>query len=906
MRVRFLACAALLALSVTSIAAGLPAGITQGPSVEGVTQYQLANGLKVVLFPDATKPTTTVNIVYLVGSRFEGYGETGMAHLLEHMLFKGTPSLPSVFTELGKRGMRFNGTTSLDRTHYYESFAANDDNLDFALRTEAERMTHSTFSKAELDSEMTVVRNEYESGENNPFSVLLERMQSVMFDWHNYGHATIGARSDIENVPFANLRAFYARYYQPDNAVLVVAGKFDVDATLALIARYFGAIAKPTRVLAPLYTVEPVQDGERSVTVRRVGSDQALAVAFHTPPGPTADDVAMEALTSIMSVAPSGRLYKSLVDTHLAADIGAQNNALHDPGYAMFFAQIPVTDAPDKARDAMVATLTGVKSAPVTAEELDRVRAKALKSFTETLNDPQRFAIAITSAIAQGDWRLFFVGRDRWRALKPEDVTRVAVDYLKPSNMTVGEFRPDAAPDRAPLVATPDVAAIVNDYKGDAAATGGEAFDTSIASLEARTERFTLANGLAVALLPHRTRGATVDVGVRLNFGDEQSLAGQSTVASGVGGMLSKGAARHDRQAFEDALDRMQARLSFNADGQVAEATGRTTREHLSDFLDLLSEALQTPTFAADETDKLKRSWLADIESERTDPASIAQRALDRLNNPYPRGDLRYVPTVDEELAGVQALTPEALKAFHARFYGMNHGELVVSGDFDAAAVRRQVEERFGKWSSAAPYTRVPYPMIPNKPAALTFETPDKANATLGGKLSVPLNDVSADYPALLVANQVLGANTDSRIFLRVRVHDGLAYSVGTTLEPSHIDLNTEFATYAIFAPQNLDKVKSGFSEEFARVMKDGFTSAEVDAAKRSLLEARRRPRADDAALIRALATQAWLGRTWKSSGDLDAAIAAVTADSALAALRKYVNPADIAWVYAGDFKKKK
>src|SRR6476620_10621488 len=310
-----------LALLSAAAHAALPPGVTKITSVEGVDEYRLANGLNVLLFPDATKPTTTVDVTYKVGSRHENYGETGMAHLLEHMLFKGTPSVPSVFAELGRRGMSFNGTTSYDRTTYFETFTASQPSLDWVLKMEAERMTRSTFSKAELDSEMTVVRNEYESGENRPQSVLWKRMAAVAFDWHNYGKPTIGARSDIENVPFEKLRAFYRMYYQPDNAVVTIGGKFDADRALATIARTFGAIPKPTRTLPKLYTVEPVQDGERSATVRRVASAQWLGAMYHLPQGANADATAFEALAEIMTVEPAGRLYKALVEGKKASSV---------------------------------------------------------------------------------------------------------------------------------------------------------------------------------------------------------------------------------------------------------------------------------------------------------------------------------------------------------------------------------------------------------------------------------------------------------------------------------------------------------------------------------------------------------------------------------------------------------
>ncbi|NDU92621.1 MAG: insulinase family protein, partial [Ferrovum sp.] len=252
----------------------LPAGVSQVTQVEGVTEYRLANGMQILLAPDPGKPTTTVNVTYRVGSRMESYGETGMAHLLEHLMFKGTPQHKDITAELTRRGMRPNGTTWFDRTNYFESFAASQTNLDWALRMEADRMVHSFIARKDLDSEMTVVRNEMESGENEPSEVLMDKVMAAAYQWHNYGKSTIGARSDVENVSIPRLQAFYRKYYQPDNATLVVAGSFDQAKTLALIAGVFGKIPKPERVIEPTYTLDPVQDGERLVTLRRVGDVQ--------------------------------------------------------------------------------------------------------------------------------------------------------------------------------------------------------------------------------------------------------------------------------------------------------------------------------------------------------------------------------------------------------------------------------------------------------------------------------------------------------------------------------------------------------------------------------------------------------------------------------------------------------
>src|ERR1044071_5768941 len=253
----------ILRMAVVLVLAAPAAAQHRVTSVEGITEYRLSNGLRVLLFPDQSKPTITVNITYLVGSAQEGYGETGMAHLLEHLQFKGTPGHTNIPQELTEHGARTNATTWVDRTNYFETFTATESNLQWALGLEADRMTNSFIAKKDLDSEMTVVRNEFERGENDPSSVLEERVMSTAYLWHNYGRSTIGARSDIENVPIDRLQAFYRKYYQPDNSVLVVAGKFDQTKTLTWINELFGAIPKPARVLETTYTAEPPQDGER-------------------------------------------------------------------------------------------------------------------------------------------------------------------------------------------------------------------------------------------------------------------------------------------------------------------------------------------------------------------------------------------------------------------------------------------------------------------------------------------------------------------------------------------------------------------------------------------------------------------------------------------------------------------
>ncbi|MDR2017210.1 MAG: insulinase family protein, partial [Burkholderiales bacterium] len=778
----------------------LPAGFTAGPVIEGIASYTLDNGLQVLLFPDDSKPTTTVNITYKVGSRHENYGETGMAHLLEHLMFKGTPTTANIFEELGKHGMRFNGSTYFDRTNYYETFTADQDALDWALGMEADRMVNAFIARKDLDSEMTVVRNEYENWENNPRLVLWGRLQSTAFDWHNYGNLTIGARSDIENVNIEQLQAFYRRYYQPDNAVLIVAGKFDTDKTLTSIARTFGALPKPTRVLPKLYTEEPVQEGERTVTVRRHGGAPVLAALYHTTAGSDPDSVALEAFGEIMTLTPSGRLYKALVATHKASAVDAWKFSLADPGMLIFWATLSPQDKIAPVKKILTDTLYAVAQKPITDAEVSRVRTRALKDYNELLRDPENFAVSLSESIAQGDWRLFFLQRDQWRKLTAADVQRAATAYIKPSNVTIGEYLPENTPDRAKRAPKIDVAALVNDYRGDEAIAAGETFDASPDNLEVRTERTALKNGLKLALLPKKTRGEAVRFTLRLRWGDVDSLKNLAMTGRITADMLSMGTTQHDRQAFEDEIDRLQAQLDIGGDAASVNISGETTREHLPELLALAAEALRSPAFPKDELDKLVREKLTSLETSRSDPQAIATRALRRYTQPFPKGDVRYILTHDEEEAQLKTLTVSGLKKFHDRFYGAQYGELAVVGDFDAEVIRALSEKLFNPWKSKAAYTRVDDPYQNIAPTTLRFETPDKANAVLMGRLAMPITDTNPDFAALLVANQALGGSPEARLPNRIRTQDGLSYSVGSALQPASLDANSRFVFYAIFA----------------------------------------------------------------------------------------------------------
>ena len=871
-------------------------------SIEGVTEYRLANGLQVLLYPDEASSTISVNMTYRVGSRHESYGETGMAHLLEHMNFKGTPSHLHIPQEISSHGASANATTSYDRTNFFETFPASPQNLDWALGLEADRMIHSFIAKKDLDSEMTVVRNEFERGENSPNRILEERVLETAFLWHNYGHPTIGARADIEGVPIKRLQNFYHLYYQPDNATLIVAGNFDHARTLKTIERLYGAIPKPTRVLPNFYTAEPAQDGEREVTLSRAGGQKLLMEAYHIPADAHPDSPALSLLAQILDDRPSGRLYQRLVQTKLAISASSSADTLHDPGWMMFSAVLAKDADIAAVRSELNKVIGELATQPFTAVELSRARDQELLGFERLLDSSQRVSAVLSENVAVGDWRLMFWDRDQMKKVTLEDLRRVASTYLIASNRTVGEFVPEDHAMRASIAAVPDLTAMLRDYKGESAQDAGEHFDPTPANIEARTHRDTVGS-IKTAFLEKKTRGERVNASLNFHFGTAQALQNRGTVGRLVPQMLMRGTRLHSRQQLEDELTRLKATMGIGGDATSVSVSLQTTRENLAAVLRLAAEVLQQPAFPADQLDEIKRGQLNGIENSRTDPQTLAQLAAERHVSAYPATDFRYVATLDERAGLITKVTTEDLKSFHQAFYGTGTAEVAIVGSFDGTAATKLIGELFGSWKSAAPYERVPQERKAVQGTTETIATPDKPNAVYVSLTSLKLRDDDADYPALILGDTILGGGfLNSRLATRIRQQDGLSYTVSSQLGANSLDPVGSFSIFAICAPQNMAKVEQDAQEELARVLAAPVPPAESATAKSGVLQSRKVGRATDGALARQLALYLYIDRSFSWDARYERALGAVTAPDIQKALRAHLDPKTMITVKAGDF----
>jgi zinc protease len=874
-------------------------------SVEGVKEYRLSNGLQILLVPDPAQTNVVVNVVYHVGSRYEGYGETGMAHLLEHMLFRPSKKFSSIKQTIANKGAFANGQTGYDRTDYYEILPASDSNLNWALDMESDRMVNSLMRDEDLQKEFTVVRNEFEMGENYPEAVLRERIVSTMYLWHNYGKSPIGSKEDIERVPIANLAAFYRKYYQPDNATLIVGGKFDEKKTLALVAGYFGKIPRPSRVLVQPYTVEPPQDGERYVELRRNGDLPFIAMAFHTPAYSDKDFVANDLVVEILTNDPSGYFYKQLVETKLATKEYGFSQNLYDPGFTYFGLSVPKDKSLDSAKAAFLAAADRLSTLTITQEDLDRAKNTLKKEMSDAQNNTLNYVLGLADIIGAGDWRLFYIYRDRIDELTLADVQACLKKYYHTSNRTVGVFIPDKSAERVVVPDRPDVVALVKGYKGRAVVVETGTFEATIANIKKSTEYGSLSGGMKYALLKKPAKGDKIYANFILRVGDERSLTGKGVIPALTASMLNTGTTSRGKKDINDQLDKLKSSISFTGAGSAIYINVVTDKENWTATLDLMADMLLHPAFDSNEFSKHLINVEASLDENRTNPQAVAITTFRQKTTAYPKGHPLYPETLDEQMAEYKSAQLADVRKFYHDFYGADHGYVTFVGDIDGAAITGWLNKNLGNFKCQNPFVRIEQKSVDVPGGTQVITIADKKNAMLFGGINLSLKETDPDYVALDIANEMLGGGAflSSRIPTRLRENEGMSYGAGTFVSASYLYPVGSWGVYAIFNPMYRNRLDSAMRDELNKALTGGFTADELKKTIPAWLASRKTSLGLDNYLVSHIVSYLEMGKDLSFDADYEEKAKALTVDQVNAALKKYVSADKITLIYVGDFK---
>ncbi|MEM7402702.1 MAG: pitrilysin family protein [Myxococcota bacterium] len=871
-------------------------------SLEGIDAYKLANGLTLLLLPDPSGSQVTVNITYLVGSRHEGRGEAGMAHLLEHMLFKGTPSCPDVKGQLQHRGASFNATTWLDRTNYYETLTANDDNLRFALQLEADRMVNSCIRQEDLDAEMTVVRNEFEMGENNPLGVLQEQLFSASFRWHPYGKSTIGNRSDIERVPAHALRRFYQYHYQPDNAVLMIAGRFEPQTALQMVQQLYGSLPKPQRVLEQTYTEEPAQDGHRRVEVLRVGDVAYVAATYHICAGCHQQFPAVWVLGELLGHEPNGLLYEALVKTQQASEVGCTAYGLAEPGMLFAYARSSQAQQAQQLQQQLTQCLQQRCLQQLTDTAVQQAKARLLKSLKLRMANSQKLALLLTESIAQGDWRLLFWLRDALQQVSLADVQQAASTYLLDNNCTSGLFIPQTErPKRAHVPQTPAPQEVLQHYQGEQQGEQLEAFEPTAANVESHCQHSEPCTGMRLACLPKPTRGRLLQGQLVVRFGSEQQLQGHETPLQLLPDMLLRGTTQLNCEQFQARLDELQSTLTFSGGVGYCSAHIVSDAQHINDVLQLLSEALQQPAWNATEYELLVKRELHDIQEMQTDPQQQAVIRLQQQLHPWPDTSIHHVLSLSQRAQRLQQTTCQQLQQLHEQFYGANTLHCAFVGNVDPEPLHQQLQQQFEQFRSSSNFAPIVCPYRPNEPQSKTIGIPDKEMAFVAMGLSFELQDTHPDYAALRLACYILGEGMTSRLMTQLREKQGFSYGAGSALNVGSLSQHATLMLYAMCAPQNAAPSQHSMQQVYEQWLNKGITQKELQQARVALREAYTNLLNKDVYLARTLAKNLLLQRPFSFYANVLDCMQQLTVEQVNQALQQHLAKARLSCVVAGD-----
>lgn len=878
-------------------------------SVEGIKEYSLSNGLQVLLLQDASQSNMIVNIVYKVGSRHEGYGETGMAHLLEHMLFKSTKKLGDIKKMLSDKGGNANGTTWYDRTNYFEIFPASDENLKWSIEMEADRMINATMLQSDLDTEFSVVRNEFEIGENSPSGVLMERILSTAYLWHNYGNSTIGSKEDIERVKADRLKVFYEKYYQPDNATLIISGKFDEQKALQYVADYFSVIPRPARVLEKTYTVEPAQDGERMVELKRKGDTQIVAAAYHTAPYADKDFAAIDLLIEIMTSEPSGYIYKNLIDNKLGTTLWAFQPTLRDAGFSYINFEIPKDKDFTTSKNAFVNELDKIATRTYTNEDLNRGKSKIQKQLSNVFDNTISFTINLTEIIGAGDYRLIHLYRDNIDQVTVEDLNRVAAKYFKPNNRTLGVFIPSENEERVkPSEITDDqITILTKDYQGKKSDETLVAFDANIANIKKNLTVKKLKTGMEYALLKKPIKGEKVYISFNIPMGNEKDLYGRNWDLSLLTSLMNAGTKTMTKEQIQDKMDTMKTNVRFYFNNQNLVASVSTYKQHVPEVMKMLHSMLTESVFPEAEIEKVKAENKAWNQEQMNNPDNVANNKLTHKIEGYTKGHIFYSGTPQENIDGDAAVTRASIVDFYQKFLGGNHAMVSIVGDLDAKQLDALMQKHFGKWTSNAKYEKINRQFFETEKYTESINTPDKENGVLYAAINIKVSEKNPEYPAVMMLNEMLGSGgfMTSRVPTRLREKEGISYGAGTYLNNEYDSEVGTLYIYAYYNPTFKDRVDNALKEEIAKVLKDGFSEEELKTSIISWQNSRNTNLGNDNFLAYMISNSMENKSDLAEFDELEAKVLKLTAKEVNEVAKKYLDPEKMVFIYAGDFNKK-
>lgn len=906
--------ASLLLLTLTGHAGAVVDGFTHVKTVGSIDEYTLtSNGLQVLLLPEHSSPTLTFMVTYRVGSKNEVTGTTGATHILEHLMFKGTTQRDrskgnNVDQLLERTGAKYNATTWLDRTNYYENLAS--EQLAAVADMEADRMRNLLLRDEDRRPEMTVVRNEFERGENSPIQSLYKEIYQAAFVAHPYHHSTIGHRSDIEKVSIEKLREFYNTFYWPDNATVSIIGDFQPDEALAIVKKSFGVYPRSPKPIPAVYTEEPAQTGARRVIVKRAGQLGVVAIAHKIPAATHPDYAAVTLLSAILADGKNSRLYKAVTDKNLSTGVDADTGFNSDPTVHILFAPLAPGVKHIDVEKAITQEVERLKRDGVTAGELKAAVAKTLADAAFKRDGSFAVAGNLNECIAAGDWSLFYSLDEATQRVSVADIKRVANSYLNDDQSTTGWFVPtgsigatatqaaksSALPSSGPYYYRPPGV----EAPGVTVATAaGAAAGAGLVAKIAPNARVNKIAGIDVIAYPMGVKDV-VTLRATLPAGRALAGSGNPSIPMLTGMLLDQGTRKQDKFAIAEKLEAVGASIHFRVGVDVLEVSAKSLKKDAPLVLNLIAEQLREPAFSAAEFAKAKKQYAGALQRRLESTDFRATDAFSRAV--YLDAHPNRNPVSADLLAAIEAAKLEDVKTFYKTNYGPAHMTLVLTGDLDMSTLQAAVKQAFSGWAGGASVVRSAKAAVSHTPKEKRVQEVAMADKT---SVSVVLGQASGlrysdpDYQALRLATAILGSGFTGRLMANVRDKEGLTYGVDASLANDMFN-DGDWKISASFAPDLLEKGIASTKRQLDRWYEAGVTPDEIESRKSNLIGSFKVNLATTDGMADTLLAAVNRGYDVNWLDDFPVKINAISAEQVNGVIKKYLKPADMVLIKAG------
>ena len=878
----------------------------------GIEEYTMkSNDLSVLLMEDHSAPVATFMVTYHVGSRNEAVGHTGSTHLLEHMMFKGSRNFnkkrnTAIWTVLQNVGARINATTWLDRTNYFELLPS--EHLETAIAIEADRMRNAFLRDEDRQPEMTVVRNEFERGENDPFDALDKNIWATAYQAHPYHHSTIGWRSDIENVSTERLREFYNTYYWPNNATVTIIGDFEKQEALKLIKKYFGKHKKSKHEIPEMYTTEPKQEGPRRLSINRRGETGMVGIAHKSPEGLEEDTYSLHILSKILGGGKSSRLYRKIVDKGLATGLFMWDFPFKDNG--LFITYVFMTPGTDhsKVENLVLEEYENIKQNGVLKSEVERAKAQIRSEMAFSRDGSYSIASALNESIAIGDWKFYTTYNEKISSVKKEDIKNAANKYLKEDQSTTGYFIPESNGEESNHVGAKKVHQPLNYSSKETAETNVSARTTT--GIKKSNKKASIAKqivtskplpGIELKTLKTSVEDVVTITGSMLG-GDEFSPDRNKSIAELTAEMLGEGTTTQNKFEISERLESVGASLNFSSDKYRVRFNARCMKKDVPLVVELLGEQLRTPAFNETDLENLQKRLIGSLKRSKQNTRTRASGEFKRTL--YPKKHPNYSSEIDDIIADVKKVSTKNLKSFHETNYGLGNMRIVVVGDVDNNAISKALKHAFKDWKKSKLF-------IPDLTLSANDAGPKTHYVTVKDKTSVDMfmgvpigiDNTHEDYYSLMVANYILGGNFAARLMQTVRDKMGLTYGVYSSIRGASNGNDGYWSVWGTFAPEMLKKGKQAVADQVNGWVK-GITDAELSAKKETITGSYKVGLATTGGLAGQIIRNAERGHDDSMLDEYPSIIQKLTLKQINEAIKKYINPEKLVIVAAGSIDK--